>query len=406
MPASLKSAYTPGRWILKAGQREEKPSMQATARNTSRRAQYLLHAVFALTAVVHAIGGPLLPSLNHTFHLTDSESGALFLAYFGGTSVGALLCRGKYARVMTAGFAGMALFSFALADATRPMLLPMYLLLGVCTGAAMSAVSLLVGRDFPEKAASLLTLLNFSWSAGALAAPVLAAQLLRHYSYRAAYNAIAIASLGAAFACWKMLSDSADVPHVSAPSGRLGSLQLVAVFGFMAFLQVGIENTASVWLTTFVHRSGSGNLGRAAASSSLFWLGFLSSRTGSAVLLARIRPYTLLRASLLVALFASLLLLSSHRLMVASATMLLLGAAVAPVYPLVVAAAMDCLRRISDARYILATAGFGGSILPWVAGWISTSTGEIRVGMAVIPVSIVLMILCLRTVAGPLTQPG
>ena len=51
-----------------------------------------LHPVFALTGVLHSIGGPLLPSLAATFHLTDSQSGFLFLAYFAGTSLGALLC--------------------------------------------------------------------------------------------------------------------------------------------------------------------------------------------------------------------------------------------------------------------------------------------------------------------------
>ncbi len=77
--------------------------MQETARNSNLRMLFALHGTFALTGVVHAVGGALLPSLASTFHLNDGQSGLLFLLYFGGTSIGALLCRGSYARCMTLG---------------------------------------------------------------------------------------------------------------------------------------------------------------------------------------------------------------------------------------------------------------------------------------------------------------
>lgn len=375
--------------------------MQDKLPQTSRWTRSVLHVVFALTGVVHAIGGPLLPSLNRTFHLTDSESGLLFLAYFGGSSLGALLCRGNYARVMTVGFAGITIFGLAVSVATRPLLLPVYFLLGICVGSAMSAVSLFAGRNFPDTSASLLTILNFSWSAGALAAPMLAAQFLRHHSYREAYIAIAIASSAAALACWRLLSDTTEIPRTPTASGRLGNLEFVVIFALMAFLQVGVENTASVWLTTYVLRVGGTDVVRSAASSSIFWFGFLASRACSAALLVRIRIDLLLRASLIVGLCAALLLIASHQFFVTSLAMLLLGIALAPIYPLVVAVSMTRLRHTSDARYVLATAGIGGSILPWMAGWISTLTKEIRIGMTIIPISILLMMLCLRSVREP-----
>ena len=61
--------------------------MHANARNSAGRSMAVLHPAFALTGVLHAIGGPLLPSLAATFHLNDSRSGLLFLLYFGGTSL-------------------------------------------------------------------------------------------------------------------------------------------------------------------------------------------------------------------------------------------------------------------------------------------------------------------------------
>jgi fucose permease len=44
---------------------------------------------------------------------------------------------------------------------------------------------------------------------------------------------------------------------------------------------------------------------------------------------------------------------------------------------------------------VLATAGFGGSVLPWLAGWISTHSGSLRVGILTIPAAMLLMIFVL-----------
>ena len=78
--------------------------------------------------------------------------------------------------------------------------------------------------------------------------------------------------------------------------------------------------------------------------------------------------------------------------------MFLLGAALAPVYPLVIAGFFARARHTSDSRWVMATAGFGGSVLPWLAGWISTHTGSLRIGMLTIPVALLLMVFVLPTV--------
>ncbi len=374
--------------------------MQMNPPQPARWTRSVLHAVFALTGVTHAMIGPFLPSLTRTFHLTDSESGLLLLVYFAGSSLGALVCRGNYVRAMSAGFAGMTLFSLAISVASRSLLLPLYLLLGICVGAAMSSVSLFAGRNFPATSASLLTLLNFTWSAGALSAPLLASQLLRFSSYRTAYTGLAVLSFIAAMACGWMLTDTTETAQGTISTARFGNSEFVVIFAVLAFLQVGMENTASVWLSTYVLRISGTGVVKAAASSSLFWLGFLVSRALSAAILLRTRLDHVLRVAIVLALGASLLLIASQGLSLTSIAMVVLGIALAPIYPLVVAASMERLHRTSDARYVLAAAGVGGAILPWMTGWLSTSTGSLRAGLLVVPVSLVLMLLGLRTVRG------
>jgi len=367
--------------------------MQVDAKTFDRRNLLVLHPVFALTGVLHTVGGALLPSLASTFGLSDSDSGLLFLLYFAGSSLGALICRGNYARTMAAGFVAMTACCLGVAFATRPMLPVAFLLLGVSVGVPMSAVSLFAGRSFPDRCAPILTFLNFSWSAGALTAPLLAAQILRHYSYREAYLLFAAAALVAALACALRLEDSRETPRPMGETRNLTAMSLIVVFAIAAFLQVGIENTAAAWLPTYLLRMAGTGAAFAAASSSFYWVGFLSSRGFSSLLLMRVRPVSVFRVGVVGALTGALLLTVASSYVSRSAAMVVLGASLAPIYPLVIAGSFARVRHTSHTRWVLATAGFGGSVLPWVAGWISAHTGSLRMGMLVIPSALLLLLM-------------
>ena len=242
--------------------------MSAAVKPSSTGTIATLHPVFALTGVLHVIGGALLPSISARFHLSDSQSGLLFLLYFAGTSVGALLCRSNYSRTMTAGFAAMACMCLAVSLSSRTLLNPIFFLLGISVGVPMSAVTLFTGRSFPERCAPMLTFLNFSWSIGALAAPLVAARILVHHDYRTAYEVFSAAGLCAAVACAILLRDGPEPARPSEHTGPATAYRLVLVFAFAAFLQVGIENTVATWLPTYALRTASSGLVLAAASSS------------------------------------------------------------------------------------------------------------------------------------------
>ncbi len=217
-----------------------------------------LHVSFGLTGVLHAIGGALLPALARSFHLADSRSGEIFLCYYIGTSLGALLCVGRYARLMPAGFLVAAACCASIAAAQPTLLLPLFLLLGIGVGIPMSAVNIYAGRAFPGRAAAPLTLLNFTWSAGALVAPLFAARLLVSHSWRSAYWLLAAVCVAAALACWLALEEppqetpAADAAQASAPGDLPNHVRnyapnygVIALFAFLTFLEVGIENTTA-----------------------------------------------------------------------------------------------------------------------------------------------------------------
>lgn len=368
---------------------------------SSGRTLAVLHPVFALTGVLHAVGGAILPSLSAQFHLSDSTSGLLFLLYFGGTSIGALLCRGNYARLITIGFAAMVCTCCAVAFSPRLLLAPVFLLLGVSVGVPMSAVTLFTGRNFPERCAALLTFLNFSWSIGALAAPLIASRILVHHTYRAAYILFAIASAIASIVCALVLRDSPEPPRTSrAESSSTPALYLVGIFAFTGFLQVGIENTVAAWLPTYALRTAGNGVVLAAVSSSFYWAGFLASRALSSLLLLRTEPMRVFRFAVALGFVAAMLLEFAPSVAARNVAMILLGVALAPTYPLVLAGFFARARQISDSRWIMFTSGFGGSVVPWVAGFISAHTGSLRMGMLTIPVALLVMAFLLPALRG------
>ncbi len=374
--------------------------MQLSQRSSDRRTLAVLHPVFALTGVLHAIGGALLPALALTFQLNDNDSGLLFLLYFAGSSLGALLCRAHYARTMALGFVAAMACCLGVTAAGRPMLPAIFLLLGVSVGVPMTAVNLFVGRAFPERCASLLTSLNFSWSVGALVAPLLAARILLHHQFRVAYLVLASASAIAALLCGLMLRDQPPPQRMTIGRQDATALRLILVFALAAFLQVGVENTAAAWLPTYAQRMAAGGVVFAAASSSFYWAGFLASRGFSSLLLMRTDPIKVFRMAVIGALAAAILLPATTTSAQRSVVMFVLGAALAPVYPLLIAVFFSRARLTSDSRWVMATAGFGGSVLPWIAGWISAHSGSLRIGLFTMPAALLLMIFVLPALRG------
>lgn len=349
----------------------------------------VLHVAFGLTGVLHAIGGALLPALAGSLGLSDSRSGALFLCYFLGTPLGALVSVGRYARLMTIGYIVAAAACCGIAVG-GPWVLPLlFFALGTGVGMVMTAVNMYAGRAYAGRTAAPLTLLNFTWSAGALVAPLLAARVLAGHSWRTAYWLLAIASAVAAVACWVGLEEPPEEQPVAGAGSSSRNWGVIALFAFLAFLQVGVENTTATWLASYAMRVASTGAARAAASSSLYWGGYLAFRGLWAVLLNRMNAMRVLCAMVVAALLASALLVGFSS--AAPVAMLLLGAALAPVFPLLLSQ-FFARARVRDSRWVLAMCGFGGSVLPWLTGVISSSAGSLRLGLTTVPAALVVMV--------------
>jgi fucose permease len=352
-----------------------------------------LHPAFALTGVLHAAGGPLLPSLAARLHFSDNQSGVLFLLYFAGTSLGALLCVRSYARITAVGFTIAAIAACAIAVAPAVLVWPLFLLFGIGVGIPMSAVSMIAGRRYGDRSAAPLTLLNLTWSAGALSAPLLVGAVLVRHTYSLAYSAFAAASLLAALISFAFLSDDHRASESAVVAGSPSVARWIVLISLLTFLEVGVENTSVTWLATYALRTSASGTAHAAASTSVYWIGFMASRAAASWILLRVSSIRILTIALVAGVVGSAVLIALPGTIASNIGMAILGAALAPIFPLLLAQFFARVANASHARWVLACCGFGGSVLPWITGFVSTRTGHLQFGLVVIP-SALLLVLC------------
>jgi len=373
----------------------------------SRRAMLLvLHPVFALTGAGCAITGALLPSLARTFALTDSQSGLFVFAVYAGMASGALLCRGNYARIIAVGFAALAATSLGMAFAVRPLLIPIAFLYGASVSTPMTATSLFVGRNYPGSRAATLTALNFTWSVGAMAAPLFAARVLTLFGWRAVYEFLAGGALVAAVAAALSLRDQEETPRETPETTGFRNVRLIALFAVFFFLVVGMESTAGAWISTYILRSTATTVALAAAASSIYWGGFLASRGLAPLALLRLRPQRMLLAAIVTALGASALLVLCRSAVPLLGAVLLLGLSLAPIFPLTLAEFFERARMSSDTRFVLAPSAFGGAVFPWLVGVVSSRTTSLRMGLVIMPAALLVMAAMLPLLAVSRAEPA
>jgi FHS family glucose/mannose:H+ symporter-like MFS transporter len=339
--------------------------------------------------------GPLLPSLIHRWQMQDAQAGTLFTAQFLGQLCGALLgTRNLRASVLygaalsAAGCLAITWFSFAAA----PIAL---FFIGLGLGAGLAAGNVIVGTAMPAARTRLISLLNVSWSIGAILCPMLV-RLSASGGVRlfflltaaclaaAALFAIAIPrGLQASKAIETPPTQIAEISSRTAAKSSLSPLFTLIAFAAAMFLYVGVENSLGGWLPSYAIRSDASL--RASSISFCFWMAELAGRLLIAALSSRVQEAKLYRVCLALLLFAEVALCTVAHLSPANmvALAILSGLTLAPLYPLIVAFVLARSENHPQLGALFACASLGGAILPWITGVFSTQFHGLRAGLIV-----------------------
>jgi MFS transporter, FHS family, glucose/mannose:H+ symporter len=375
----------------------------------------LLHISFTLIGVITTLLGPILPFFARHWTLTDAQSGFFFTTQYFGSFLGVVLTsiiipRFGSSRVCAGGFtAFMACFAFL---GLGPWTLAAFLvgINGFGYGLTSPTINMRATQLPSRNTAAAVTLVNLSWSIGAVCCPFLIGSLIPLIGVRG--FCLALAGLSLVLVLSHLSLRSARVAAVSARSTHSLSewlehlrqpqaIPLVLLF----FLYVGVEVALGGWVAT--HEKRMPGMGAAALllAPSVFY-GFLLFGRGVAPLaLRRISQLVISVGGLLLATLGSVLIalsVSPHQLYLGAA---IAGFGLAPQYPIFVTWLAAIYRADSTwmAALFFGAAGLGAAVLPWVVGIVAARTDSLRVGLY-IPVVVCALMVLLDTRARPRTQ--
>lgn len=356
-----------------------------------------MHATFVLAGLATMLLGPILPLLATRWHLRDSQSGLLVLAQFCGATLGGSTTSHHLRRGLSAGLlcATLGFFAFALSPGLA-LACASLLLAGFGVGRIVATVNIIAGERYTRHRASSLSWLNFSWSFGALLSPLSAASLASRLPLPPLLAALALCFLVAAAVLFVQLRRVHSSPAAPShePPGTALPTTLFLYFAALLLVYGGFETCLSVWLTTYALRYGQSSLVLSEYTMVLFLCGLTSGRALAAWLLLKMRDSVLLRLALLVAALFTAALAMAHTAVLIASLAVLLGIALAPVFPATFAIVMARRPPARQAGIILAASGIGAATLPWLMGVVSTHTGSLQRALT-LPVAAALLLFLL-----------
>jgi MFS transporter, FHS family, glucose/mannose:H+ symporter len=348
-----------------------------------------MHFGLVLAGLGTALLGPILPVLARQWGMLDSQSGLLMMAKFCGAFLGGVSVSGKLRRSLLVGLmAGTVGFGgFAIAPSMSIGCVCLFVG-GYGLGQIITSVNILAGRRFTAHRGSALSLLNFSFSLGAMLSALLSAWLLPRFALRGLLECFAAAFLlGGLVLMLQMRGDGLgvdgfDVAVGEAEPQRGLSGRAYLYFGGLLVLYGGLETCLSGWLTTYALRYGDKTLAVSEYTTLLLWMSLTVGRAGASAVMMRVGEKTVQRWGLGLAAVFTAGLAAAHSAVTIAVFAVLLGLSLAPFFPATWALLMSDRPTARQAGTVLAVSGLGAAALPWMMGIVSTQAGSLQVALA------------------------
>jgi fucose permease len=343
---------------------------------------------------VFTILGAILPLLLQTRNVNVAQAGSLFF-FLNLCSLAAVLIAG--AVVDRTGYKATLILaplligiSFLLLEAARsyPDLVVAACVMGLGGGALNNATNSFISDLHPADRTIALNRLGMFFSVGALFIPLLMGSLLMLLGIRGIiFIAAAIAASPSVLLVFLTVPAPKQIERV--PLGmmvRTLANPFVLLMGVLLFFQSGSEFSAGGWISSFFTTArGLGNR-EASWILALFWASVMVSRLLVHAWIKRSSEIQFVFLCAFAAALSWLLLLYSRVLAVEIAAVVLLGYALAGIFPTCLSIAGARFPASSGAVFgaLLAVATIGGMTVPSAVGQIALNKGIVR-GMSILP---------------------
>ena len=384
-------------------------STQAIAINAAARQRYLLVLLFTgfvLTGLEITLAGPLMPQFITRWALSDSRAGLLLAVEFSGSLAGVWLSSliTYYLGTRTSLVLGYLMIGAGLASVnTTSMTVVLFALgaLGIGYGLVVPPTNLAVAEIGGARSASLVSLVNFAWGAGAVSCSPLVLLALKNgflptflYFFAGVGGLLAFSFLFAKFPEEKHTAANAtNTPMISVGTGT--TLVLAALF----FLYVGVEVSLGSWAAAYAKRLPGGT-GISTLAPMFFYGGLLFGRASAPLVLAHVREYRLVITALIMVILGNTVFVLAATQQIAFASAAIAGLGCSAIFPIYVA----WLSRWYGARAVrlgglmFSMSSVGSAVAPWFVGFVSAHAGGLRIGLLVPLSSAVLMMFLLLLV--------
>lgn len=356
-------------------------------------------AAFALIGAQQALYGPAFPALQARYAIGVGEVGQIVSAHFGGGLVGVLLAAPLlrpfgYRRLVPVAALGVALgLALVVLAPAWPAALASAVGAGLGFGMLVSLLNLAFARAFGVRSTQALAVLNATFGIGAVLGPVPVALALDRGAGAAALApgffglaalALLVAVGAAATRAWPTLPPLRVAGAARVPWG------VVAVFSAALAVYVALESNTAAWAPT--HLALELDVARAALATSAFWAAVTAGRLIIAAIPARVAPGTYVLGS---GFAAAAALALAHLPGFGLAAYALVGLAVAPVFPAMIAwlarAFPESVERV--APVVLAAGNLGPVLGAPVVGAAVAWAGAAVVPSVLLVLAVVLVVL-------------
>jgi fucose permease len=353
----------------------------------------IAHALFVPNGVITVILGPLLPLLSSRWGLNDTQAGYLVTAQFLACLVATLASAEilpwlGFRWTMVVGLVFMAFGTATLMASSYTWALAAAACNGIGIGLASPTTNLLVARTPADRRASSLNLLNFFWSAGAMACPFLVAAF--QSEGRIQVFLYSVAGSVVIFMVALILTPLEVTAHDVHPTQARSRLQYLrtptaVLLGTLFFVYIGTESAFGLWLATYAKRASDIGGTWWATAPSYFYGALLVGRLAAPLILRKISDAKLARLGAGVACVGGAALIAVHSLLGIAICAALTGLGLSTLYPIAIgflsASFGTAASRIGGTLFAIAT--LGGAIVPWLVGLVSTHSGSLRTALLV-----------------------
>jgi fucose permease len=277
---------------------------------------------------------------------------------------------------------------------------------GTGIGLIIPTGNLLVSQVVSKRSSSALNLLNFSWSAGAVACPFLLAafQYSGHTKLFLYGIAVVLALLiSVVLAVPIAMPEPRPEAGSAATQSRLHYLKTPAalILGTLFFVYVGTENALGAWLASYAKRvtplAGTGWI----TVPSYFYGALLLGRVVAPLTLRRISDAALACAGAVLASLSCTALLFARSVPVIAFCAWLAGLGMSSLYPITIGFLSSrfgtAASRVAGVMFALST--LGGASVPWLVGYESTQLNSLRAALLVPLAGCLLMLMLFSKLA-------